>query len=155
MRILLVTKLTSNKPPLTVAYDANWIMWTSTLVNNNVKWRWRGLFVLFVIPLYYRYMNYKCELSIRICQCLSCYSDILCHKLSLNEYLCQTCFTDRDTLLVHDSCKWPPKPSIHKTLIRSTPAITLSFSTLQGLIQSRFSWGPPTAYQSLTFWVVP
>ena len=73
-------------------------------------------------------MNYKCELSIRICQCLSCYSDILCHKLSLNEYLCQTGFTDRDTLLVHDSFKWPPKPSIHKTLIRSTPAITLSLT---------------------------
>lgn len=64
----------------------------------------------------------------RICQCLSYYSEILCHKLSPNEYSCQTCFTDRDTLLVHDSCKRPPKPSIHKILIRSTPAITLSLT---------------------------
>lgn len=53
---------------------------------------------------------------------------ILSHKLSLNEYLCQPFFTDRDTLLVHDFCKRPPKPSIHKTLIRSTPAITLSLT---------------------------
>ena len=44
------------------------------------------------------------------------------------KYMCQTCFTDRDTLLVHDSCKRPPKPSIHITLIRSTPAITLSLT---------------------------
>ena len=73
-------------------------------------------------------MNYTCELSVRICQCLSFYSEILCHKLSPNEYLCQTCFTDRDTLLVHDSCKRPPKPSIHKSLIRSTPAITSSLT---------------------------
>ena len=36
--------------------------------------------------------------------------------------------TDRDTLLVHYSCKRPPKPSIYKTLIRSTPAITLSLT---------------------------
>ena len=44
------------------------------------------------------------------------------------KYMCQTCLTDRDTLLVHDSCKRPPKPSIHITLIRSAPAITLSLT---------------------------
>ena len=52
---------------------------------------------------------------------------INCLRMSI-KYMCQTCFTDRDTLLVHDSCKRPPKPSIHITLIRSTPAITLSLT---------------------------
>ena len=65
---------------------------------------------------------------------------INCLRMSI-KYMCQTCFTDRDTLLVHDPCKRPPKPSIHITLIRSTPAITLSLTYCQ-LVSYR-GWSNP------------